>query len=219
MSIEDLFFDPHAELEITQRDRPHWKQACKLHFVTWRQADSLAQVQREALRSDREAWVRQHGDRSPQELPIGLRKEHHRLFHARVEEWLDAGAGSCLLRQPTPRRIMIDALRHFDGQRYQLGSFTVAGNHVHVLVIPAVGHELSSITHAWKSFTAHAINKALGRSGALWKAESFDHLVRSESALSRFETYIDGHVEQGAYVERRVLCENQSATGGTPVGP
>lgn len=40
MSIEDLFFDPHAELEITERDQPHWKQPGKVHFVTWRQADS-----------------------------------------------------------------------------------------------------------------------------------------------------------------------------------
>lgn len=157
--------------------------------------------------------MRQYGDRSTQELPLGLRKEYHRLFRARVEEWLDAGAGSCVLRRAGPRHIVVDALHHFHGQRYQSGPFAVAGNHVHVLVIPAIGHELSSITHAWKSFTWHEINKVLGRSGARWKTESFDHLVRSKVSLSRFETYREGHVGQGAYVEHRSLRKAEGPTG------
>jgi REP element-mobilizing transposase RayT len=98
---------------------------------------------------------------------------------------------------------MIDALHHFHGDRYHLGSYAIAGNHVHVLVSPHIGVELSSVIHSWKSFTSNAINKALGRSGRLWMDEYFDRLLRNQTHLERVEEYIAAHVRQGAYVERR----------------
>ena len=98
---------------------------------------------------------------------------------------------------------MVDALHHFDGQRYRLGTFAVAGNHVHVLVSPIPGFSLSSVMHSWKSFTANTINKQLGLTGKLWRPESFDWIVRNEVHLERIEHYIAAHVAQGAYVEQR----------------
>lgn len=52
-----------------------------------------------------------------------------------------------------------------------------------------------------KSFTANAINKAVGRSGALWRDESYDRLVRDPAHLERAEQYPAAHIRQGAYVE------------------
>ena len=82
-------------------------------------------------------------------------------------------------------------------------SFAIAGNHV--LVVPVAGIDLSEILHSWKSFTANAINRALGRKGVLWQDESHDHLVRSEASLARITAYIHAHEDQGAYVEKRKL--------------
>jgi len=76
---------------------------------------------------------------------------------------------------------------------------------VHVLVAPFSGIELTGVLHSWKSYTAKAINKALGRSGTFWQDESYDHLVRSAASLHRIEAYIEAHTAQGAYVERRSL--------------
>jgi len=59
-----------------------------------------------------------------------------------------------------------------------------------VLVMPLAGNELSEIVHAWKSYTAHEINKLLGRSGSVWQLEPFDHIVRDMAALGRFRQYI-----------------------------
>lgn len=203
MDPYDIFFDNHAEVGIRRRNLPHWRQEGKLYFVTWRQADSIPADKRDELRRDRENFIRMHGDPAKRDLPVELRRRYHELFNARVQRWLDAGAGSCVLRKPGPRDIMRDALMHFVDVRYQLGSFAIAGNHVHVLVAPLPGIELSGVLHSWKSYTAKAINKELGRSGTLWKEESYDHLVRSEAALRRISGYIHAHVDQGAYVERR----------------
>ena len=205
MEAEDLFFDERAELTVTHGDRPHWKQAGKIHFVTWRLADSIAQVKLRELEQDRAVWAKKHLGKSLHQLEPFERREYYRLFHERVERWLDAGAGSCVLREAGPRKEMVNALHYHNGQRYHLGAFAVAGNHVHVLVVPIAGVDLSIITHTWKSYTAKSINKLLGRTGTLWKAESFDHIVRSDASLAKFEKYIGAHDKQGAYVEHHVL--------------
>jgi REP element-mobilizing transposase RayT len=205
MDPDDIFYDPRAEITRSHRNRPHWKQPGKVHFVTWRQADSLAKVQLDKIRKDREEWIARHGSHDIATLPFAVQKEFHRLFRARVEKWLDAGAGSCLLRKPVVRKVILETLLLFDGERYRLGNFAIAGNHVHVLVIPLPDHDLSSITHSWKSYTAHAINRILGRTGAFWQTESFDHIVRDRDHLTRYEQYILDHLQQGAYVEERML--------------
>ena len=198
-SDHDLFFDPHAETRITARNLPHWKQEGKLYFVTWRQADSLPQERLEELRALREHWLKEE-QRTTDDLTAHQR--HQRTVRERVERWLDAGYGSCVLEQSGPRDIMEGALRYFTGKRYQLGSFAIAGNHVHVLVAPLPGVELSTILHSWKSYTGTAINKHLGRTGSLWRDESYDHLVRNEVEMKRIEDYILRHSEQGACVQR-----------------
>ena len=200
----DLFFDPYAETRISEKRLPHWKQDGKLYFVTWRQADSLPREKREQLQRERDTWLARYGGTPLQELPVQLRVEYYRLFDARVQQWLDAGYGSCVLKRPGPKRIMIEALHHFNKVRYRIGTFAIAGNHVHVLVAPVAGIDLSEITHSWKSFTAHAINKHLGRTGQLWQHESYDHLVRNEEELRRIEVYIADHADRGGHVEK---CE------------
>ena len=201
--IRDPFFDEHAEVNVTRRNLPHWNQDGKLYFVTWRLGDSLPQEHLAQLEVDRAAWVRKFGDRPVKEMSPGLKEEWYKLFHRRVQGWLDAGHGSCLLRRPEARRIMIDALHYFEDKRYQLGSFAIAPNHVHVLVAPLAGFDLSGVLHSWKSFTSNAINTVSGRSGRLWMDENFDRLVRGPEHLERIEFYITRHDEQGAYVERR----------------
>lgn len=197
-----LFFDPYAETKITDKRLPHWRQDGKLYFVTWRQADSIPREKRDQLKRERDAWFKRHGGKQLKELSLGTRMEYYRLFDARVQQWLDAGYGSCVLKQPGPKRIMIDALHHFNKARYKLGSFAIAGNHVHVLVAPMPGIDLSAITHSWKSFTASAINKQLSRSGQLWQYESYDHLVRDPEELERIEVYTLAHVREGGHVEQ-----------------
>jgi len=63
-------------------------------------------------------------------------EEYHRLFSECIQDWLDAGSGSFLLRDERVGRIVAGGLQHFDGQRYTLGSWVVMSNHVHAVVTP-----------------------------------------------------------------------------------
>jgi len=81
------------------------------------------------------------------------------------------------------RDIVVSALKHFDGERYHLVGFVVMSDHVHVVVKPLAGHELSQITYTWKSFTANRIQREVGWHGAVWQDETWDRIVRDEDEL------------------------------------
>ena len=106
--------------------------------------------------------------------------------------------GSCLLRASKVASVVENALLHFQGERYALSAWCVMPNHVHVVVTPFPGFTVSKVLHSWKSYSAHEINKMLGRSGRVWEMESFDHLVRNERGFERFVMYTeDNPVEAG----------------------
>jgi len=88
------------------------------------------------------------------------------------------------------RDIVAAALHHFDGQRYRLRAYVVMNDHVHVLVEPKEGFELTNILHSWKSFTANQLQRKCGRHGAVWQDESFDRIVRDEDEFWEKRTYI-----------------------------
>ena len=81
-------------------------------------------------------------------------------------------------------------MNFFNGQRYALGEHVVMPNHVHAPVQPLDDHNLETILHSWKSFSANQINKASGSLGRVWHQESFDYIVRSPAQLAHFEEYI-----------------------------
>src|SRR5262249_46563810 len=97
------------------------------------------------------------------------------------------------LRRPEIARLVVAALR--DGQhrfyRYQLHSFVVMPNHVHMLVTSKV------VATRWlgplKGFTGHEAKRILGRGGPFWQDESYDHVVRSDGEFERIRAYIESN--------------------------
>jgi REP element-mobilizing transposase RayT len=103
-------------------------------------------------------------------------------------------SGPLYLRMPEIAGLVVACLR--DGeqrfQRYQLHSFVVMPNHVHLLVTPHV------VATRWlgplKGFTAHEANRMLGRGGQhFWQDESYDRLVRSDAEFDRIREYIESN--------------------------
>lgn len=179
--------DESTTIAIHQRTLPHWQQAGCTYFVTFRLADSLPEERLRQWQSERELWLRQH----PAPHTDDQQQEFHERFSERMEQWLDAGHGECWLRRPDISAIVEEALKHFSGERYQLSTYVIMPNHVHVLLSALGDWQLEQIVHSWKSYTANRINDALNRSGAVWQSEYFDHIVRNEASLQRFEAYIE----------------------------
>jgi len=138
---------------------PHWTLAGAIYNVCFRQRDSLPDSVLGAFEEERQFLRRRAllGELSQEEAS---RLDY--LVSERVEEYLDAGHGSCLMSQPDIASLVEGALRFFDGRRYWLHCWCVMPNHVHVIVEPLPAFELAHILHSWKSFTSHEIDKRLG---------------------------------------------------------
>ncbi len=174
-------FQPLRELEPVEIRRgaslPHWAQPGVTCAVTFRLADSLPQSVLSELAGERHSLALHALEGKP--LSQEDEKEWRRLFSEKIQGFLDAGHGACHLDNPQIAEMVLKAFRHFDGDRYKLHACCIMPNHVHVLFTPSEGQALAEILHSWKSYTANEANKMLGRTGAFWQAESYDHLIRN----------------------------------------
>ena len=180
------YFDPKVEIGIHGSWLPHWEQPSTLCFITFRLADSLPQEKLSGFLERRKIWLSLH----PRPWDETTGAEYEAEFGGKLETWLDAGHGSCILRDSRIRGIVEDALRHFDGERYALDSFVVMPNHVHVLFAPMRGHDIAGIVKSWKSFSARQINVLSGGSGTLWQKNYWDTLIRNAKHHRRTRKYI-----------------------------
>jgi hypothetical protein len=117
-------------------------------------------------------------------------REYKERFIDRMQEWLDAGMGACHMRQPGVRAEVEVCLLQFDGKCYDIDAFVLMPNHVHVIIKPISGYDLSTILQGIKGVSANRCNKLLGHKSAFWMDESYDHIVRDAKELRTFRNYI-----------------------------
>ncbi len=183
---------------MSHRYLPHWEQSDVCYFLTFRTLDSIPKDALKGWCDERHAWLGARGIDGEYEdwhsLLEGLsaedRQEFHALFSRRMHEFLDECAGECLLKDEKLREIVVSALRHFHGSRYQLGGFVVMPNHVHVLMQCLGEHRMKAQVTAWKKYSARCLHEALGRKGHFWLGETYDHIVRSREQFEHYQRYI-----------------------------
>jgi putative transposase len=187
MKIGELrFFNPFAETEITANRLPHWQQEGVLYFITFRLADAVPKHLLDQWSVERNAWLVDH----PKPWSAETEAEYHRRFSGAMERFLDAGHGSCALRDPACGVRMEETLRHFDGDRFAHIAWVIMPNHVHVLFVLKDGQALEKVVQNWKRRSAREINLALARSGTFWQKDYFDRLVRDQDHFANCVRYI-----------------------------
>jgi REP element-mobilizing transposase RayT len=122
----------------------------------------------------------------------------------RVEMWIDAGHGSCVLRETEIARMAQNSLITFDGQRYRLMAWVIMPNHVHVLFQPLNGWTMAKIVASWKKYTARKIfdyrranpvytpgnaDLPIGETN-VWHREYWDRFMRDERHFQQTVEYI-----------------------------
>lgn len=183
------YFNPYAPIDTGKHRLPHWQQGAVAVFVTWRLADSLPQEKLRHWQMEKQAWLQCH----PLPWDDETKFAYHQAFSNRLDEWLDLGAGACFLKAPEIRKLLSEVLDHFDGKRYELESYVLMPNHVHVLFQPNVMFTLPDILQTWKGYSARTINRALGRSGSLWQDSYWDRLIRNQAHFDRCLQYIEAN--------------------------
>ncbi len=146
-------------MSITVRTRgrlPHWFKTDAEYFVTFRTAASISP---ESLAKFRVS----------QFTPDEVRK--------RIERALDSCEHGDILRGAAAQAVA-DSIRFGHGRNYWLHAWCVMPNHVHLLIREIEGKCLPWAMQMLKSYSAHEVNRVLGRTGAVWEREYFDRLVR-----------------------------------------
>lgn len=195
---EGQFFDPHAELFLSEQHLPHWGQSGTITFVTMRLADSIPAEVVEAWDRERLIFLRRHnidfGDNwraGRAMLDARSRTKFDRNFSRMREDTLDQCRGNGELRSSWAAQVVVDSLLKFDEDRYAMGDLVVMHNHIHFLAAFRNGAALRKQCGQWMRFTARQINERSGRTGSLWYEEPFDHLVRSAKQLEYLRKYIE----------------------------
>ena len=222
--------------EFHRRNLPHLGQTSVLVFLTFRLADSLPQSRLDVLAAFRGEWNRTH----PEPWSEAVRQEWAAKQFDKIDKWLDAGHGSCMLADARLRKVVEDALEYFNAvnstgttdvpsvggnapvrSRYRLHSYVVMPNHVHVLMELFDGKDLPKIVQGWKAYTAKEINRLTGRSGAVWMAEYYDRLIRNAEHYANTLRYIQSNGEVARRLAesngRDVRCPSGGSVNGQDV--
>ena len=88
--------------------------------------------------------------------------------------------------EPSERTIVLEVMRFAHRSDFRLSAAVVMNDHVHAVVTPNRGHQLTANQHSWKSFSAFRLQRESGRRGKIWQDEAYDRIVRDDPALNRF---------------------------------
>ena len=180
------YFDRSQPIDTHLNQLPHWQQGTALQFVTWHLGDALPVKVRKEIAAQRELWLQKH----PQPWDQETEEEYFDTFSERIQRLLDSGIGSCDLKDPTCKQVVTDSLHYLDGHDYQLDSYVVMPNHVHVMFAPHPDKDISKILQRIKRHTSFQINKLQCREGSLWMRDYWDRMIRGERHYHRVRRYI-----------------------------
>ena len=122
-----------------------------------------------------------------------------RIYQRRLPHWRLEGATYFVTwrvrtntadMNSTERSYVVDAVRHFANDRYDLLAYVVMNDHVHVLVRPIGANRLEEIVHSWKSFSSHRISGKRSSPGGIWQDEYFDRVMRNDEEFREKANYI-----------------------------
>ena len=199
------------------RNLPHIQPPGATLFVTFHLARSLPRAVLQQWKAEKYQLEAQRSrllksqDVAHIEAPEGITfeqkqkyREWKRQWFRKFEQTLDnAQSGPLWLKDERIAKEVAESLHYRDGKVYRLDAYCIMANHVHVVFAPLPiqpsgeaqtnslrYNTLASIMQSLKGYTARKTNRLLGRSGAFWHHESYDHSVRSTSEWQRIVTYV-----------------------------
>jgi REP element-mobilizing transposase RayT len=185
---------------------PHCDKPGLTQFVTFRLWDSMPasrrcewehllaiNVRSDAPRSGTASTVSNTGARSIASRDDEAIAKSRREQRQKLEEYLDRSHGECFLRDPRVATLIENTLRFHHGQRFDLLAWVVMPNHVHAVLKVGDTTPLSKIIQNWKSISAVAANKLVGRSDDYWQEDYWDTFMRDEEQTRKAVRYIENN--------------------------
>jgi putative transposase len=132
-----------------------------------------------------------------------------------MDRFLDSAAhGPTWMKLDEIAKLVADAIRFCAESRhdYDLHSYVVMPNHVHMLVTPQTSP--AKFMQSLKGFTAREANKRLNRQGErFWQVESYDHWVRDDEQFRKIVRYVEENAVKAGLAGRAEDYRWSSAFG------
>ena len=214
-----------------RRNLPHIQPPGATFFVTFHLTGSLPRsvlqhwkTEKYRLETEKINILKSENNERLAAIEEEISKQKREWFR-KIEKTLDdAQSGPVWLKDDRIAKQVVDSMRYLDGKTYCLDAYCVMANHVHIVFTPlpiqssdvaqTVGlcpktrkleslrdSSLSSIMQSLKGYTARKANQLLGRRGAFWHHESYDHCVRNSNELSKIIRYVLNNPVKAGLVE------------------
>ena len=184
---------------------PHIQPPGETFHVIFRLAGSLAEETVCSLHrwlKEEEARVRRRygGSDDLMDRIWAVRRAHFVQFESALDASVDSPRW---LVDDVIAGVVAEAIWYRARAEYVLQTYVIMPNHVHIIFSPVCRRDSSTyvvtgILENLKWYTALTCNRILGRTGAFWHHESYDHIIRNSDELqwtSRF--VLDNPVRAG----------------------
>ena len=197
--------------EFTRNNQPHFQSRETSYSLTFILFDAVTGPELETLRNELNEELRdiEHDLMDRKEL----RKAEARSRNFKRLEGLlhDKREQSHLLADADAAIAVSEYFKKFNGELYQLDCHSVMSNHAHAMLnlSPQLAlydgdklpWPLDRLIGRLKGGSAHAANKALGRTGTLWMRGYHDRYIRSADHFTYAHDYIVRNPEKAGLVE------------------
>lgn len=120
-----------------------------------------------------------------------------KITRRRLPHWQVSGnvyyVTSCIMNgelSHDERRQILDHVVDGQGKFYTLYALIVMPDHIHVLLQPNEGYDLSRVMKGIKGVTARRINQQRQTRGSLWQDESHDRIMRNALEVHEKANYM-----------------------------
>ncbi len=173
------YLDPSREIRKHGQELPHWQQGDAIQFVTFRLADSLPTAKLRLWREQRNNWLAVH----PKPWTAAEDRDYQKRFIAHLEELLDQGAGSCLLKELGNRISLEEALMAHQGRKVEHHAWVIMPNHVHLIFTPL--QPMEKLIQVWKGVSARKMGH-----GRIWQKNYRDTMIRDGEHFANAVRYV-----------------------------
>jgi len=193
-----------------RRYLPHVQLKRQVISITWRLAFTLPRQLQELLHELRVSLQSLH---NADETSLSERYEEYAYKLERYDDYLGRfqlqGLSLC---EPAIGSMMRSALHFYDHKLYQLHTWCLMPNHVHLLVQPlpladGTYAKISTIVQRIKGYTAKQINLQLGRSGKVWNDDYYDRFIRNSRDYCMTVEYVMNNPVKAGLTDRRESWE------------
>ena len=189
-----------------RRDIPHWDYSDAVQHISFRISDSLPQAKLELFKKQVEEYP-------------PLKRNYY--LHREIEDWINRGIGSCILKIPELAQCVIEALYLLNDLHYHLFHWVIMPNHIHVLIQEFPNKPMCEIVQSWKHHTSVRFDEILNNlkssnrfhfgyieniintfKGNYWIIDYWDVMIRNNRHFRIESNYIANNPVKAGLVEK-----------------